>query len=70
VNCLVVNSYKVITNKFEISHFSLGKKNTKSIRTTIPQNVVEELGLNHDGILKWAIVTEKGEKIARVSKLR
>jgi hypothetical protein len=56
--------------EFKTSSISLGKKNTKSIKTTIPQSVAEELGLSSKDILRWIIAIEKGEKIAKVSKLR
>jgi hypothetical protein len=50
----------------------LVKANTKSgsIRTTIPKKIVDDLRLDVNDVLEWRIDTEKGEKFARVKRLK
>ena len=43
--------------------------NSKSLRTTIPENVVADLGLDVSDVLDWQIVEEKGKKYAKFRKL-
>ena len=55
----------------------MGKKSTvsyansekKSLRTTIPGEIGESLGLDAGDILDWEVVAHNGKKHARVRKL-
>lgn len=42
---------------------------SESLRSTIPEEIVAELGLQVGDALDWDIVTEKGKKYARFRKL-
>lgn len=61
---------KQVTFDRELSR--LAKANTKSdsIRTTIPKKIVDDLKLDVNDVLEWRIDTEKGEKFARIKKLK
>jgi hypothetical protein len=45
------------------------RKDTPSVRTTIPQDIVSDLGLDVGDVLDWSIVEEKGKKYAKFRKL-
>ena len=40
-----------------------------SVRATIPESIVSELGLNVGDVLDWDIVSDKGKKYARFRRL-
>ena len=43
---------------------------SKSLRATIPNNVVDYLGLESGDILEWETLTHNGKKYARMRKLQ
>jgi len=52
------------------SHITKATTTSKSLRTTIPEDVVKEMRLEIGDILDWDVVqTEKGRKHAKVRKL-
>jgi NADH:ubiquinone oxidoreductase subunit D len=52
------------------SHITKATTTSKSLRTTIPADVVKEMHLEIGDIFDWEVVqTEKGKKYARVRKL-
>lgn len=42
---------------------------SSSIRSTIPENIVKDMGLKVGDILDWQVVEEKGKKYAKFRKL-
>ena len=42
---------------------------SNSLRATIPEDIVTELGLRVGDALDWDVITEKGKKYARIRKL-
>lgn len=42
--------------------------NSKSIRTTIPEDIAEELKINVGDLLIWTVVERKGKLIASIQK--
>ena len=40
-----------------------------SVRTTIPEKVVSEVGIKPGDILDWELTSEKGRQIMKVKKL-
>ena len=40
-----------------------------SVRSTLPNDIVGELGLEVGDVIAWDIVSEKGKKYARLRKL-
>jgi hypothetical protein len=42
---------------------------TPSVRCTIPEDIVTQLGLNVGDVLDWSVVEEKGKKFAKFRKL-
>ena len=52
------------------SHITKATTTSKSLRTTIPEDVVREMRLEIGDILDWDVIqTEKGKKHAKVRKL-
>jgi bifunctional DNA-binding transcriptional regulator/antitoxin component of YhaV-PrlF toxin-antitoxin module len=49
----------------------IGKANTisSSLRTTIPNEIVDYLGLKIGDVVDWEETSEKGKKYARIRKL-
>lgn len=45
------------------------RQDTPSVRTTIPEDIVTELGLKVGDVLDWVVVTEHGKKYAHFRKL-
>lgn len=43
--------------------------NSPSVRATIPENIVKDMGLKVGDILDWQVVEEKGKKYAKFRKL-
>ncbi len=51
------------------SHVVRASPRSESLRTTIPKDVVRELGIKLGDVLDWEIEGGDGKKIARVRKL-
>ena len=43
--------------------------NSKSLRTTVPQDIVAQLNLEKGDVVKWLIVEVNGKKLATVRKV-
>ncbi len=54
----------------ELSRLARANTKSDSIRTTIPKKIVNDLRLDVNDVLEWRIDTEKGEKSARVKRLK
>jgi hypothetical protein len=52
------------------SKVTLANNVSKSVRATIPNNVVEYLGLKLGDVLEWETFTFNGKRAARVRKLQ
>jgi antitoxin component of MazEF toxin-antitoxin module len=53
------------------SHITKATTTSNSLRTTIPEDVVKNMGLNIGDVLDWEVhaAGEKGKKYAKVRKL-
>jgi hypothetical protein len=52
-----------------VSHLTRINDISRSIKTTIPRKIIEELKLDFDDVIEWKVDVEKGHKFARVRKL-
>jgi bifunctional DNA-binding transcriptional regulator/antitoxin component of YhaV-PrlF toxin-antitoxin module len=52
------------------SHITKATTTSKSLRTTIPEDIAKNMDLEIGDILDWEVhTTEKGKKLAKVRKL-
>jgi hypothetical protein len=61
---------QVVTFDRELTRLTKANTKSGSIRTTVPQRVVDALKLDLKDVLEWRIDVEKGEKVVRVKKLK
>jgi len=54
----------------ETSKLSYVKKGAKSLKTTVPMGIVNQLELSHGNELNWKIETENGESMVIVRKIK
>ena len=52
----------------EISKIAKATTNSKSLRATIPEKIVDELKLNAGDLLVWSLEERKGKKTVSVQK--
>lgn len=53
----------------KISRIALANTKSKSVRATIPNDVVEHLGLDVGDVIEWETFKEGQKKYARIRKL-
>lgn len=54
----------------KISRIALANTKSKSVRATIPNEVVETLGLDVGDVIEWETFKEGGKQYAKIRKLQ
>ena len=54
----------------EITKLTKANTQSNSLRATIPNNIVKELGLQESDFIEWDIFEEGNEQYAKIKKLK
>jgi antitoxin component of MazEF toxin-antitoxin module len=54
----------------EITKLTKANTRSNSLRATIPNNIVKELGLQESDFIEWDIFEEGNEQYAKIKKLK
>ena len=54
----------------EITRLTKANTRSKSLRATIPANIVKELGLQESDYIEWDIFEERNEQYAKIKKVK
>lgn len=54
----------------EITRLTKANTRSNSLRATIPNNVVKELGLQESDFIEWDVFEDGNEKYAKIKKVK
>jgi antitoxin component of MazEF toxin-antitoxin module len=61
---------KQIISLREITKLTKANTRSNSLRATIPNNIVKELGLQESDFIEWDVFEDKNEKYAKIKKIK
>jgi hypothetical protein len=61
---------KQIISLREITRLTKANTRSKSLRATIPANIVKELGLQESDFIEWDIFEYRNEQYAKIKKVK
>jgi hypothetical protein len=61
---------KQIISLREITRLTKANTRSKSLRATIPADIVKELGLQESDFIEWDIFEDRNEKYAKIKKVK